>query len=72
VWLGLTLAFEFGFGRLVAKQSWEQLLADYNVAAGRTWPLVLAWLATGPELTRRYIRSTHCERHSGGSKGSAK
>ena len=36
MWLGLTLAFEFGFGRLVAKQSWEQLLADYNVAAGRT------------------------------------
>jgi hypothetical protein len=52
-WLGLTIGFEFGFGRLVAKQSWERLLADYDVSAGRTWPLVLAWLAAGPEVTRR-------------------
>jgi hypothetical protein len=52
-WLALTVAFEFGFGRLVVKQSWEELLADYNVAEGRTWPFVLAWLAAGPEVTRR-------------------
>ena len=41
-WLSLTVAFEFGFGRAVAKQSWEELLADYNVSQGRTWPFVLA------------------------------
>jgi hypothetical protein len=52
-WLALTVAFEFGFGRLVAKQSWAELLADYDVAAGRTWPFVLAWIAAGPEVTRR-------------------
>jgi len=52
-WLALTVAFEFGFGRLVAKQSWEELLADYNVTEGRTWPFVLAWIAAGPEVTRR-------------------
>jgi hypothetical protein len=52
-WLALTVAFEFGFGRLVAKQSWEELLADYDVAEGRTWPFVLAWIAAGPEVTRR-------------------
>ena len=51
-WLGLTVAFEFGFGRLVAKQSWEDLLSDYNVARGRTWPLVLAWIAAGPAAVR--------------------
>jgi hypothetical protein len=51
-WLGLTVAFEFGFGRRVAKLSWQELLADYNLAAGRTWPLVLAWLALGPEVVR--------------------
>lgn len=51
-WLGLTVAFEFGFGRLVAKHSWQQLLDDYNVTAGRTWPLVLAWLALGPGVVR--------------------
>ena len=49
-WLGLTVAFEFGFGRAVAKQTWRELLADYNLAAGRTWPLVLAWIAAGPAV----------------------
>jgi len=51
-WVGLTVAFEFGFGRAVAKQSWQELLADYNLAEGRTWPLVLAWVAFGPAVIR--------------------
>ena len=51
-WLAMTVAFEFGFGRAVAKQSWEELFADYNVAEGRTWPLVLAWIALGPAVVR--------------------
>lgn len=51
-WLALTVAFEFGFWRAVAKQSWQQLLADYNLAEGRTWPLVLAWIAFGPSVVR--------------------
>jgi hypothetical protein len=55
-WLALTVAFEFTFGRRVAKLSWEELLADYNMAAGRTWPLVLAWLALGPEVVRSLDR----------------
>lgn len=52
-WLVLTVGFEFGFGRLVAKQSWEELLADYDVASGRTWPFVLAWVGVGPLVVRR-------------------
>lgn len=52
VWLALTVAFEFGFGRAVAKQSWDELLADYDVTRGRTWPLVLAWIAAGPVVVR--------------------
>lgn len=51
-WLAMTVAFEFGFGRAVAKQSWKQLLADYDLRAGRTWPLVLAWIAVGPAVVR--------------------
>lgn len=52
-WLALTVAFEFGFGRLVAKQSWHELLGDYDLRRGRTWPLVLAWIAVGPAVVRR-------------------
>jgi hypothetical protein len=49
-WVAMTVCFEFGFGRLVAKQSWDQLLADYDVREGRTWPLVLAWIGAGPAI----------------------
>jgi hypothetical protein len=52
-WLVLTVAFEFAFGRLVVKQSWRELLSDYDLRRGRTWPLVLAWIAAGPLVTRR-------------------
>jgi hypothetical protein len=52
VWLTLTIAFEFGFGRGVAHTSWEELLADYDVRKGRLWPLVLAWIALGPAVVR--------------------
>ena len=51
-WAAMTVGFEFAFGRLVAKQSWQDLLADYNLARGRTWPLVLAWIAAGPAVIR--------------------
>ena len=33
-WVVLTVAFEFGFGHYVAKQSWDTLLADYNLRRG--------------------------------------
>src|SRR5215207_878046 len=52
-WLVLTVLFEFGFGRGVDGKSWSELLADYNLAEGRLWPLVLGWLAFGPFTLRR-------------------
>ena len=48
----MTLVFEFGFGRLVAKKAWGELLDDYDLAGGRTWPLVLVWIALGPAIVR--------------------
>jgi hypothetical protein len=47
-WLALTAMFEFGFGRWLAKEEWSELLADYDLAQGRLWTLVLAWTALGP------------------------
>ena len=55
-WLVLTLAFECGFGRWVAGHSWERLLADYDLAAGRLWPLFLAWVLVLPRLARELGR----------------
>jgi hypothetical protein len=50
LWGALTLAFEFGFGHYVSGLAWDALLADYDVAAGRLWPLVLAATVLSPPL----------------------
>lgn len=41
-WLLLTLAFEFLAGRYLFGKSWPELMADYDVAEGRLWVVVLA------------------------------
>jgi hypothetical protein len=55
VWLAMTITFEFLFGHYVDGASWADLLADYNLAAGRLWPVVLASIAAAPFVwtTRR-------------------
>lgn len=49
-WLLLTVIFEFVFGRLVAEQSWPQLLKAYDPSGGNLWLLVLATTAAAPWL----------------------
>lgn len=49
-WLILTVAFEFLAGHFVFGAPWEKLLADYNLAAGRIWILVLATTFLAPRL----------------------
>jgi hypothetical protein len=53
LWLLLTLAFEFAFGRLVQNQSWSQLLDAYTFKDGNLWPLVLMVTAIAPWLSAR-------------------
>ena len=48
VWLILTVAFEFIFGHFVMHHSWERLLQDYNILAGRLWVFVLLAVALLP------------------------
>ncbi|HLH22272.1 MAG TPA: hypothetical protein VK066_07100 [Chloroflexota bacterium] len=56
-WAAATVAFEFLFGRYVARASWQALLANYDVRRGRLWPLVLLTLLVGPPLLGRRRRS---------------
>jgi hypothetical protein len=56
IWLALTVAFEFVFGRFVAHRSWSQLLGDYNVFKGRLWAVFLIWLTLAPYVFFRF----HC------------
>jgi hypothetical protein len=48
IWLLLTIAFEFSFGHYVVRHSWDKLLQDYNVLAGRLWVFVLLAVAFLP------------------------
>ena len=52
-WMALTVAFEFLFFHYVAGHSWAELLANYDIAHGRLWPLILLWVAFGPYLFHR-------------------
>jgi len=49
VWVVLTVLFEFSLGRLV-RRSWESLLQDYNITAGRIWPGFLICLFLLPYM----------------------
>ncbi|HET8593241.1 MAG TPA: hypothetical protein VFL56_06210 [Solirubrobacterales bacterium] len=55
VWVALTVAFEFGLGRSLEKQSWEEMLSAYDLdlSQGHAWPLVLAWITVGPAVARK-------------------
>jgi hypothetical protein len=48
IWIVLTLAFEFIFGLCVAGKSLQTLLQDYNLFAGRVWPVFLLWILLLP------------------------
>ena len=48
LWLGLTLAFEFTFGRFVQHKSWIELLEAYAFKEGNLWPLVLVVVLLAP------------------------
>jgi hypothetical protein len=51
-WTLLTIAFEFGFGHFVARESWSALSEQYNIGRAKVWILVPAWMAIGPALLR--------------------
>ena len=53
IWLVLTVAFEFLFGRYSAKASWRRLLHDYNILQGRLWTLVLVAVLLAPYVLYR-------------------
>jgi hypothetical protein len=54
MWLALTVAFEFLFGRFARGISWNELLSDYNILAGRLWVLVLVWVTLAPYIFYRF------------------
>ena len=58
LWLGLTVAFEFGFGHFVIGRPWPVLFHDYNLLEGRVWAAVLLWVACAPLLFYHFQRNS--------------
>jgi len=54
LWVCLTLTFEFGFG-LYRGNSWDTLLADYNLLKGRLWVLIPLWVLLAPYLFYTFL-----------------
>jgi len=54
LWLAMTIAFEFTFGRLFLLAPWEKLLHEYNIFDGRLWSLVLLVVFVSPYLSFRF------------------
>lgn len=54
-WLAATIVFEFGFGHFVDGKGWGELLHDYNISAGRLWPVFLGVEVCAPLLVKRYM-----------------
>jgi hypothetical protein len=50
LWLALTVAFEFAFGRWVARKSWREMVRAYTFQGGDIWPLVLLIVTAAPYL----------------------
>ena len=53
LWLAMTLAFEFGFGRMVQHKAWAELFEAYTFKGGNLWSLVLAVVLISPWLAAR-------------------
>jgi hypothetical protein len=53
LWSVLTLGFEFVAGHYLFGTPWATLLADYNLAKGRVWPLVVVTTTVAPLLAAR-------------------
>lgn len=49
-WCALTIGFETFMGLVLLKQSWDVVLANYDLAAGKLWPIVLAVILVVPYL----------------------
>ena len=53
LWLGLTVLFEFAFGRLVQQKTWAELLQAYTFREGNLWPAVLVVTIFAPFLAAK-------------------
>ncbi len=57
IWLVFTEFFEFFGGHYIFGNTWEKILADYNLCQGRLWFLVIIALWLAPYVAGRFLKS---------------
>lgn len=55
IWFVLTLCFEFLAGHYLFGNSWDKLIADYNILNGRIWVFILITTFFAPFLVKRML-----------------
>lgn len=55
IWLILTICFEFLAGHYAFGNSWDKLLADYNILKGRIWILIPLTTLIAPYLIKKLL-----------------
>jgi hypothetical protein len=55
IWLLATICFEFLAGHYVFGNSWDKLLADYNILKGRIWSFVLITILFAPYISNKIM-----------------
>ena len=56
VWVLLTIAFETFMGLVLQHRPIQDVIHEYDLSAGRVWPLFLGWLGVAPWLFFRILR----------------
>jgi len=56
IWVIMTISFEFLAGHYAFGNSWEKLVADYNILKGRIWILIPITTFVSPFLTNRLLQ----------------
>lgn len=57
IWFVMTEIFEFGMGRIVLNESWNNIFYTYNIFAGQLWILIPLWVLISPYIFYRYIQN---------------
>lgn len=57
IWVIMTICFEFLAGHYVFGNSWDHLIADYNILKGRIWMFIPITTFVSPYLANKIIQA---------------
>ena len=59
IWAIMTICFEFLAGHYAFGNSWEHLIADYNILKGRIWMFIPITTFVSPYLANKIIQTIY-------------